>query len=197
MKTCEYNGKTYTRNNAKWLDSDNVAVPTYLQNILNTLTYSENVAEDMNYYKAKAEGDKCKEGGSYTLAIKYYRHAFEKAENERQVSTILPRITSCYRSIKKPEKVIEILGDAKQMYGDQIINEALLTSAAAAFCDMGEPEKALRCCRWAYSVLRVKTNETSPELSNVFYRAKKMLDPDYNAKESLERYEEENGIYKN
>ena len=133
-KTCEYDGKIYSRNNSKWLDSDNIAVPAYLQNILNTIYYSQNANEDMNYYKAKAEGDKCKACESYTLAIKYYKHAFDKAETEKQVSTILPRITSCYRSIKKPEKVIEILADAKEIYGEQIINEALLTSAAAAFC---------------------------------------------------------------
>lgn len=183
MKTCEYEGKTYTRTNSKWVDSDNLAVPAYLQNILNTLNFSENAKEDMNYYKAKAEGDKCKKSESYSLAIKYYKYAFEKAENERQVSVILPRITSCYRSIKKPSKVIEILADAKEMYGEQIINEALLTSAAAAFCDMGEPGNALRCCRWAYSVLKKGTGEFSPELSNVFARAKAMIDSDFKDKE--------------
>ena len=86
------------------------------------------------------------------------------------------------------EKVIELLSDMKLAYGEGILNEALLTSAAAAYCDLGEPENALRCCRWGYRVLKNKTNESSYELRNVFIRANKMIDPDYSPTEHFEEY---------
>ena len=67
----------------------------------------------------------------------------------------------------------------KSTYGEEIINEALLTSVAAAYCDLYEPENAIMCCKWAYKVLKSNTDESSFELANVFLRAKKMINPDY------------------
>lgn len=74
----------------------------------------------------------------------------------------------------------------KAHYGETIINEALLTSVAAAYCDLGEPENAIRCCKWAYKVLKTNTTESSIELANVFIRANKMIDPDCSPKEEFE-----------
>ena len=182
----EYNGKTYYRNNSKWVDEDCLVVPVYLQNILNTLTYHENNAYDMSYEEAKKEGDKCKKSETYPLAIKYYEYALKKADSFKRVSVVLPRITSCYRKTNQPKKVIELLSDMKAHYGETIINEALLTSVAAAYCDLGEPENAIRCCKWAYKVLKTNTTESSIELANVFIRANKMIDPDYSPKEEFE-----------
>lgn len=177
-KTQEYDGKTYYRNNSKWIDSNSTVVPLYLQHILNTLSFAEDI-DAISYDEAKAEGDKYKASESYTLAIKYYEEALKKADNCSRISVILPRITSCYRKNAQPKKVIDLLSKVKADYGDGIINKALLTSAAAAYCDLGEPENAIRCCRWAYKVLKNENSERSAELSNVFMRAHKMLDPDY------------------
>ncbi len=175
---CEYQGKLYTRNNSKWVDKDHMVVPAYLQHILNTLTFQEDI-DSISYEEAKSEGDKYKASESYNLAIKYYEVALKKADNFPRVSVILPRITSCYRKVGKPRKVIELLSEAKDKYGEDIINKALLTSVAAAYCDLGEPENAIRCCKWAYKVLKSESGEHSAELSNVFIRANKMIDPDY------------------
>lgn len=187
-KSCEYNGKRYVRNNSKWVDSDNMVVPVYMQRILNTLTFAPDISS-LGYTEAKSEGDKCKAGESYTLAIKYYEQALEKAEGRAQISVILPRITSCYRKTGEPRRVIELLADMKTIYGEGIINQALLTSAAAAYCDLGEPENAISCCRWAYRVLKSEKDGQSIELSNVFIRAKKMIDPSYSPDEEFEEYE--------
>ena len=186
----EYNGKTYTRNGSKWVDDSNMVVPTYLQNILNTLLYQEQDMSKVSYEDAKREGDKAKQSGSFTLAVKYYRQAIDAADKDSQVAYILPRITSCYRKINQPGKVIELLADMKEKYGEEIINEALLTSAAAAYCDMDEPHNAIRCCRWAYKILRIKTGDYSIELSNVFERAKRMIDPEYDREAELKEAEE-------
>ena len=74
----------------------------------------------------------------------------------------------------------------KAAYGEEIINEALLTSVAAAYCDIDEPENALKCCRWAYKVLKINEKDKSLELSKVFTRAKKMIDPDYTPEDDFE-----------
>ena len=54
----EYNGKTYYRNNSKWVDEDCLVVPVYLQNILNT--YNENNAYNMSYEEAKKRATSAK-----------------------------------------------------------------------------------------------------------------------------------------
>ena len=182
----KYNGKTYYRNNSKWVDADYFVVPVYLQNILNTMAYQDMDLSAMSYEEAKEEGDKCKKSETYPLAIKYYECAIEKADSFKRVSVVLPRITSCYRKNKQPEKVVELLSKMKKLYGEEIINEVLLTSVAAAYCDLGEPENALKCCKWAYRVLKMNTTESSLELRNVFIRAHKMIDPDYSPEDFWE-----------
>ena len=190
MKECTYEGKTYRRNNDKWVDADHMVVPVYLQKILSVLTFGEDAISKMGYHEATEEGDKHKKSGDYNRAIKFYEQAMRSADTEKLVSLLLPRMTSCYRLQKKPEKAIEILSEAKKQYGECIISELLLTSAAAAYCDMNEPENAIRCCKWAYRVLKERQREFSLELSNVYERALRMLDPDYDREESLERAEQ-------
>lgn len=195
--TCEYEGKTYYRNNAKWVDGDSLAVPAFLQHILNTLALGKEDISGLSYEDAKREGDKLKASESYELAVKYYEQAIRMTDSQARVSSVLPRMTSCYRKLSKPAKVIELLSDVKVAFGEGIINEALLTSAAAAYCDLGEPENAIRCCRWGYRVLRSKTEEYSDELSNVFARAKKMIDPSYSVREALDEKDMEDELRNN
>ena len=178
MKEYEYEGKLYVKNGAKWADRSGAIAPIAIQNALNKLSFEETDLSTMSYAEAKEEGDKYKESESYSLAIRHYEQAFSVAETYRQASTLLPRITSCYRKLHHPEKVIEILAEAKRNFGEQILNEALLTSAAAAYCDMDQPENALRCCRHAYAMLKTKgSGRTSIELHNVYARASYMIDP--------------------
>lgn len=181
-----YNGKKYERRNSKWVDSDHMVVPAFLQRTLNQLTHSEEDLCEMDYEAAKREGDKLKESESFALAIKYFDRALEKSESLHEASYILPRITACYRKLNMPKKVIETLADAKERWGVVIINEALLTSVAAAYCDLGEPTSAIRCCKWAYRVLKEKMHDQSRELSLVFLRANLMIDPHYRPDDEFE-----------
>ncbi len=193
----EYNGKIYTRNNAKWVDADSLTVSQSLQIILDSLAYKESDVEFLSYSEAKAAGDRYKQAENYHLAIKLYERALKIADHPSRVSFLLPRMTACYRKLNKPRKVIDLLGDAKCKYGEEIISEALLTSAAAAFCDLGEPENAIRCCKWGYRVLKKAEHEKSSELSLVFTRANKMLNPDYSPDDDFDETEREYGFYNN
>ena len=168
MATIEYNGEVYTRANTKWVDSRKFVVYDGLQNILNqlylkTLDYSNYSIDEL-----LAEGDKLKESNSYSSAIHFYEKALEGCD-ETTYKYILPRITSCYRKNNMPRKVIDLFSETKRKYGTDFITPVLLTSVAAAYCDLKEYENALRCCKWAYKTF----GEFSPELSNVWARIKK------------------------
>ena len=168
MDTLEYNGEVYTRRNAKWVDGRNLVVYENLQKSLNHL-YLEKL--DYSMYTVNelvAEGDKFKESTSYTSAIKFYEKALQDCD-EVTHKYILPRITSCYRKNNMPRKVIDLFAETKRKYGTDFITPVLLTSVAAAYCDLQEYENALRCCKWAYKTF----GEFSPSLSNVWARIKK------------------------
>ena len=69
-----------------------------------------------------------------------------------------------------PKKVIELFSSLKNRYGVDFITPVLLTSVAAAYCDLGEYDNALRCCKWAY---RKFDGEFNSNLSGVWARIKK------------------------
>ena len=164
-----YNGKTYTRNNSKWVDRDCMVVHETLQRELNRI-YLKTL--DFSSYGIKElldEGDKFKASFTYDAAIVFYEKAVELCDEET-LKYILPRITSCYRHEKKPRKAIELFSYAKGKYGEDFITPVLLTSVAAAYCDLKEYENALRCCKWAY---KRYGGDIDPSLMNVFMRIKK------------------------
>lgn len=170
MDRLEYNGRTYTRYSDKWVDSSYLTVNETLQAELNTLYIQ---TQDFSAYSVEElveEGDKFKASGTYRSAIAFYEMAIEKCCDCDTLRGIFPRITSCYRQEHLSYKVIELFASTKKMYGESFITPVLLTSVAAAYCDVHEYENALRCCRWAYKRF---DGEYQPFLSNVFARIKK------------------------
>ena len=168
MDKLEYRGVTYLRSNARWTDERRVAVHEELQRTLNRL-YLE--ALDTSGYSIEeliAEGDRFKESSSYEEAIRCYEQVVEECDFET-LQYVLPRITSCYRKCCRPRKVIDMFTEIKARFGTDFITPVLLTSVAAAYCDLKEYENALKCCRWAYKTF----GEFSPNLSNVWARIKK------------------------
>lgn len=168
MDKIEYNGEIYTRRTSKWFDSRNLVVYDTLQNILNQMYLQTCDLSKYNVEELVREGDKFKESTSYISAIKFYEKALEDCDEETH-RYILPRITSCYRKCNMPRKVIELFSETKSKYGTDFITPVLLTSVAAAYCDLKEYENALKCCKWAYKTF----DKFSPNLSNVWARIKK------------------------
>ena len=122
-----------------------------------------------NAWQRIQEGDKYKQGTAYRHAIVFYEHAVTVSD-EKTLAYILPRITSCYRHMHTPQKAIELFSFAKNKYGEDFITPVLLTSVAAAYCDLYEYENAMRCCRWAFSRFG---GERHDELWNVYARIQK------------------------
>jgi len=164
-----YKGRKYTRNGSKWVDADCMVVHQTLQMELNEI-YKRSL--DFSVYSVTeliAEGDKFKESGSYLEAVNFYEKALDNADRE-STAYILPRITSCYRKCHLSNKAISLFSRVKERFGEDIITPVLLTSAAAAYCDMHEYEKALICARRAYKGFDGKADDS---LMRVFKRIDK------------------------
>ena len=69
-----------------------------------------------------------------------------------------------------PQKVVDLFAAIKRKYGEDFITPVMLTSVAAAYCDLHEYEKAMRCCKWAY---KKYGGRIDPNLKVVFERIKK------------------------
>ena len=169
MEKITYNGKEYMRNGMKWFDSSYVVVHQTLQDELNKLYIQSIDLTQMDVDAVVLEGDRYKQTRSFGLAIRCYEEAASRCDADT-MSCILPRITSCYRGINAPERAIELFAFAKRRYGTGIMNPALLTSAAAAYCDMRQYDNARKCCKRAYAMCNGRASE---ELKSVFGRIKK------------------------
>lgn len=169
MDVITYNGKKYKRYSSKWCDENDFIVHETLQNELNK-EYIKNIdISSFSILELIQEGDKFKESTSYQLAIKYYEEA-AKTCDKKTMSYILPRLSSCYRKAHLSSKAIELFSFAKRKFGEDIITEALLTSAAAAYCDIFEFDKAKKCCDIAYARSKGGVSE---ELKLVYKRIDK------------------------
>ena len=112
-----------------------------------------------------------KNNGSFALAAKFYKQAPEHADR-RDRSFIYPRLTSCYRALGHATEVIKLMTYIKTHDGMDMITPVLLTSAAAAYCDLGQYENALKCAKRAYAMYNGRATE---ELHGVFGRIKKEM----------------------
>lgn len=169
MDVIEYEGKSYHRSSKSWVDSSGLTVCGILQDKLDAAFENSLDVSSMSVAELLDIGDRFKQNESVGKAIKYYEIASRKA-NERDLAYILPRLTSCYRIQKRPREAIDILTYANERYGKKMITTALLTSAAAAYCDIGDYIRAEKCCDRAYAESDGKFSE---ELSAVYERLKR------------------------
>ncbi|MBE6804644.1 MAG: hypothetical protein E7528_07095 [Ruminococcaceae bacterium] len=158
MLEFEYKGKIYARYNSKWCDKNYIVVPLYMQNELNKCYYDFVKNSCFNFAELVDIGDEFKKGDSYNWAIEIYLLANEKA-SKSEVSTVLPRITSCYRKMNKPKMAIDIFMIAINRHGMEYFTPFLLTSVAGAYCDLKKTKEARKCCQFACQKNNGQTNE--------------------------------------
>lgn len=169
----ESGGKRYTRRSGKWVGADNMVVPEILQDKLNRAFYETIDLSKLTAEEIIREGDQFKSSASYGLAIRFYAYSLECAAFN-DAAYILPRLTSCYRAQGRARDVIEMASMAKKRYGSRIFSPALLTSIAAAYCDLGEYDHARKCCDRAYAMAG---GHAAGELSLVYKRIDAALRP--------------------
>ena len=85
-----------------------------------------------------------------------------------------PIITSCYRAKGQPQQAIDFWMQNKKLFAS-CLSVPLLTSLAAAYCDVGNYEMAKKCANRAYAIQGGSLNY-STELSLVYRRIKKEYD---------------------
>jgi len=165
-----YNGVKYVRRNNHWLKGWEV-VPEVLQRKLNKAFLEAADYSSLSLEEALKQADKFKASGDFLLAAKCYEEIVKRG-NQQQVAVIIPRLSSCYRGIKQPEKSIELMTLYKERYGSKVISSIMFTSVAAAFCDLGKWDEAKKCIDRAYAM----TGHSTPEISAVYGRIKAKSD---------------------
>ena len=169
MIEIEYKGEKYKRIDGRWVDTYFVVTTMPIQRELNQLYVDSIDVSLLDIATLIKEGDSFKATGDYSLAIKFYEEAIKTCDREA-IGYILPRITSCYRGSHTPQKAIECFSFAKRKYGADILSPALLTSAAAAYCDLKEYENAYKCAKITFARNGGKADEN---LISVFKRIDK------------------------
>ncbi len=167
-----YKEKIYTRQRGKWIENSGMVVHEALQKELNYEFAKQLDPQLMTVDDCIAFGDEFKSSTSVWLALKFYEAAIKRADNIT-MKHILPRITSCYRVNGQPQKAIDIFAYANKKFGQKVVSHHLLTSIAAAYCDLKNYANAKKCCDKAYIEAGKKTTQ---ELSLVYARIKKETD---------------------
>ncbi len=175
MDKIVYGGKQYTRTGTKWVDRDQFVVPVYMQDILNRLFIEQELTGDLDRGTLIKRADQFKNSGSYQYAISFYLRALEGADSDA-ICFILPKLTSCYRAVSSPKKAVEAFEKYVEEEGEVVVSTALLVSAAAAYCDVGDATTAYRLCKWAYKKFKMRGKDPSGELNAVYARVAKILD---------------------
>lgn len=87
-----------------------------------------------------------------------------------EIKYILARVTSCYRLNNESEKAIELYLNMYNKYGRKIQSVELLTSIAAAYCDLNKKVEAKKYADMTYAMLNGKATD---ELLLIYARIKK------------------------
>lgn len=165
----DYEGKTYKRYNGNWIDSSYMIAPLIVQEALDK-RYAQSLSlEHYSVEELIKLADEFKNNESYILAAKHYREAISRADRDT-CRYIYPRLTSCLRKIGRSREAVEIISLIKKKYGMELITPVLLTSVAAAYCDLNEFGNAKRCADLAYCKLNRNPSE---ELRLVYARIRK------------------------
>ena len=176
IKKCDeviYNGKKYLRFKKEWMDSTYCIVNDSLQRKLNIQWSRQENIEDMTFDELIKAGDKYKGSASDKLSEKYFQNALDLAEknsNMNCIRIVLPRLTSIYRLEKQPQKAINLFEECIKKYSESVTSIPLLTSIAAAYCDIEQFDKARYFANRAFAH---SGGNGSGELSAVYGRIKK------------------------
>ncbi len=161
-----YEGVKYIRYDDCWCDEHYMTAPLCVQSVLDR-QYADSL--DLKEYDSEELlklADEFKKNQSYHLAIRYYYEVIRRVDIG-DCSYIYPRLSACYRKVGRAREAIELMTFLKNKFGVQSISAVLLTSVAAAYCDLLEYDNALKCANRAYVLMGKRT---SPELSLVYRR---------------------------
>lgn len=172
MKKITFNNEEYYFDKGIIFDSSFIELPKaisrkILANYYKSINYKEleegELLEYLKQLKNSEFPDLCLEAieyglGKFSDSFEYYKVVF-------------PIITSCYRALNQPQKAIDFWMENKKIFST-CLSVPLLTSLAAAYCDVGDYVLAKKCADRAYAIQGGSLNYQS-ELSLVYGRIKK------------------------
>lgn len=172
MTKFEFENETYYINGEAVYDSHFIEVSAdvaakVIGAYFDTIDY-KNMSEDelvdfVRYaYKLKA----------HYLCDRAFKYGFEKFGKYDFARRLASTMTSVYRNLGQPKKAIEFASD--YLSDDDFYSIPLLTSLAAAYCDINEPLTARKYCDQAYSLQGGRVGYIN-ELSLVYKRIEAML----------------------
>ena len=99
-------------------------------------------------YDWNVNGDKEKKLGNYNKAINSYIKAFETV-NPNGAKYIVAKISSCYRKINRPQSALNFYNQARNLYGDYVVDYVVMTTIAGAYGDLKKWSEALNYANYA------------------------------------------------
>ena len=168
LEKFEHDGETYYYNDKKFYDSSFIEVDRTTLAIIAPLYFDNRTAlliTPDNYISRINELISCE---LYARAIDTANEGIRKFPN-RLASYVMPMITSCYRKLHDPNGAIEIFEIYKNIYPVSL-SSALLTSIAAAYCDIEDYTNAKKYADHAYAA---SGGKCSSELHAVYGRIEK------------------------
>ena len=170
MKEYTLDGEKYYFNGKRWIDSDGLAVPSFVAGRLNLFLINDDVMFSASDNELLQYAANIKEGENYSLAIRAMEILLDRG-NADIVKSVLPRLTSCYRKVGRIEDAIGLAEGYIANRAAHVVTDALFTSLGAAYCDIGEYDKAKDYANRAYAMNGGIVS--SVELSNLYERIDK------------------------
>ena len=172
MEKVEFEGNVYYFNKGFVYDESFIEVPTIIGDKVAEVYFSKYDYKQMDevelvaYIKHLKRAEKL---GKCITAIEYGIDKFYLSISF--YTTVFPIMTSCYRHLGQPQKAIDFWMSKKDVFAS-CLSTPLLTSLAAAYCDIGNYDLAKYCADKAYA-LQGGGQGYKSELSLVYLRIKK------------------------
>lgn len=168
MQEIELDGETYKNVNGNWVDSSCLIPPGIILRKL----WAQSLSAIPGCTDAELETmvQRLRENGLWhesTIASKALLERYDKREDMQKLAGFLPVATACLRRDGRPEEAISVYREQRAKFGNAILSSPLLTSVAAACCDLGEWDYARRFAEAAY---RRSAGKAGEELMAVFRR---------------------------
>ena len=165
------NDEDYFLIKGKWYDAHYLEVPVNValaltEQILNDTSINGYSNEQLEKFVMGFKDQGLTGKALEIAAILYDR--YESANDTSKLRWLMPVETSILRMSRTPQKAIEFYNAQIAKFGNTVNSPQLLTSVAAAYCDVGDYDNAKRLCDRAYG-----WGGASYELSMVYGRIKK------------------------
>ena len=172
MEKVVINNETYYINNGRVYDSSFLEAPKDIARAIWESWFASVDFSNMEESQLLEHIKKLKGAEYYTECLRVIEYGLQRFnKSAHYYRTVFPMITSCYRSLNQPQKAIDFWMENKYIF-TSCLSVPLLTSLAAAYCDLENYDLAKKCANRAYAIQGGSKNYQT-ELSLVYQRIRK------------------------